>query len=124
MKRLAIIFLFLTVIGCSGSKKVIYSPVGSWNYTVVGTPNGDAKGTFILTRMENGIKGMFKSNEYGESNMENLSIGENNELKCTMYLSGIDLSLNGIFEGDTFSGNVDAGQTGTFPITATRNISN
>ena len=124
MKRLAIIFLLLTVIGCSGSKKIVYSPVGVWDYIVVGTPDGDATGTFILTSMEDGIKGMFKSNEYGESNMENLLVGENNKLNCTMYLSGIDLSLNGIFEGDTFSGNVDAGQTGTFPITATRNISN
>ncbi len=124
MKKAAVILAFLLVFGCSGSKKAVYSPVGVWNYTVIGTPNGDTEGTFILSNTEEGMKGLFKSYEYGESDMENLTFGESNDLKCTMYLSGIDLILNGTFEGDTFSGTVDAGQAGAFPITAARNISN
>ena len=124
MKKSVLILLSFLIFGCAGSKKAVYSPVGAWEYTVIGTPNGDTSGTFILTQTEEGMKGVFKSYEYGESDLESLTYGESQDMKCTLYLSGMDLSMTGVFEGDTFSGTIDAGQNGSFPITATRNTSN
>ncbi len=126
MKKSVLILLSILVFGCAGSKKAVYSPVGTWEYTVIGTPNGDYPGTFILTQTEEGMKGIMKSYEYGESELESLTYttGESNEMKCMLYLSGMDLSMTGVFVGDTFSGTIDAGQNGAFPITASRNTSN
>ena len=124
MKKSVLILLSILVFGCAGSKKAVYSTVGTWEYTVIGTPNGDTTGTFILTQTEEGMKGVFKSPEYGDSDLEGLTYGETKELKCTLYLSGMDLSMSGVFAGDIFSGTIDAGQNGAFPINASRNTSN
>jgi len=105
--------------GCAGTKKVVYSPVGSWEYVVVGTPNGDAVGTFILTQVEDVFKGTFRSAEYGDAEMENLYYAEG-KMTCQFYIAGIDLTMNGTFEGETFIGSIDGGQEGSFPITANR----
>lgn len=125
MKNLLIIITLIVVSSCVGSKKVVYSPVGAWEYTVIGTPNGDASGIMTLTKTDDGLEGTFNSPQYGESNMENLLFNaETKEITCEFYLSGIDLLLKGTFEGDTFDGNIDAGQNGAFPMTANRKISN
>ena len=125
MKNLLFIIVLIVVSSCAGSKKAVYSPVGAWEYMVIGTPNGDASGIMSLTNTEDGLKGTFNSPQYGESNMENLVFdSETKEITCEIYLSGIDLSLKGIFDGDTFEGNIDAGQNGAFPMTANRKISN
>lgn len=125
MKKLIFLAIVAITASCAGSKKVVYSPVGSWNYVVIGTPNGDANGVMTITQTEEGLKGTFMSSQYGESPMENLVFtAETKEITCTFYLSGIDLSLAGTFEEDTFSGTIDAGQNGAFPITGNRKISN
>lgn len=51
--------------------------------------------------------------------MENLFYVDG-KITCQFYLAGIDLSMSGIFTGESFSGTIDAGETGVFPITANR----
>jgi len=125
MKNLVFIIVLIVVSSCAGSKKAVYSPAGAWEYMVIGTPNGDASGIMTLTKTEGGLEGTFDSPQYGKSNMGNLVFNaETKEMTCDFYLSGIDLLLKGTFEGDTFEGNIDAGQNGAFPMTANRKISN
>ncbi len=46
MKRSFLMLCFcLSLAGCAS-----VSPVGSWDYTVTGTPNGDYAGTMIVTK--------------------------------------------------------------------------
>ena len=48
MKRSFLILCFcLFLAGCAS-----ITPVGSWDYTVTGTPNGDYAGTLIITKIE------------------------------------------------------------------------
>ena len=48
MKRLNLMLFFcLTLAGCAS-----VTPVGSWDYTVTGTPNGDYAGTMIITKIK------------------------------------------------------------------------
>jgi len=120
MKKYILIIVVATMgFGCAGTKKVIYSPIGSWEYLVIGTPNGDASGTFILTQVEDVFKGTFRSAEYGDAEMENLYYSEG-KMTCQFFIAGIDLIMNGTFEGETFIGSIDGGQEGLFPITANR----
>ena len=125
MKQILTITLLLFLISCAGSKKAVYSPVGTWNYEVTGTPNGDAQGVMTITQTEEGLAGTFKSPQYGDAKMENLAyVSESKTISCTLYLAGLDLMLDGTFEAEAFTGTIDAGQAGAFPMTATRNISN
>ena len=118
MRKFYMIFLLAVVnVGCAGIRKVVYSPVGTWEYVVTGTPSGDTNGTFILTKPDDVFTGSFKSAEYGETEMENLYYADG-KITCQFYLAGIDLSMSGVFAGDTFSGTIDSGQMGVFPITA------
>ncbi len=120
MRKIYLIFMLAIVsAGCAGTRKVVYSPVGTWEYVVTGTPSGDTNGTFMITKTDDVFAGSFKSVEYGESAMENLYYAEG-KITCQFYLSGIDLSMMGTFTGDTYSGTIDAGQMGAFPITANR----
>lgn len=126
MRKIIVVVALAILASCGGAKKAVYSPVGAWNYVVTGTPNGDAEGVMTITKSESGeLSGTFNSSQYGESKMENLTYdAETKALTCTFYLSGIDLSLAGNFVGDTFSGTIDAGQMGAFPITGNRNATN
>lgn len=126
MRKILLVSILAVLASCGGSKKAVYSPVGAWNYVVVGTPNGDAEGVMTITKTEDGeLEGNFKSSQYGETNLEDLVYdAETKGITCNFYLQGIDLSMAGNFEGNTFSGTIDAGQMGAFPITGTRNVSN
>ena len=86
---------------------------------VIGTPSGDTSGVFILTKTDDVFTGTFNSSEYGNTEMENLFYVDG-KITCQFYLAGIDLSMSGIFTGESFSGTIDAGETGVFPITANR----
>jgi hypothetical protein len=48
MKRSFLLFCFCLFLASCAS----VSPVGSWNYTVTGTPNGDYAGTLIVTKIK------------------------------------------------------------------------
>lgn len=125
MKKLALLAIIALMASCAGSKKTVYSPVGAWDYVVQGTPNGDASGIMTLTQTEDGMKGTFMSSEYGETTLENLVYtAETKEITCNFYLSGIDLSLAGTFTEENFSGTIDAGGNGSFPMTGNRKVSN
>ena len=120
MRKIYFIFLLAVLtVGCAGTRKVVYSPVGTWEYMVIGTPSGDTNGVFILTKTDDVFTGTFNSSEYGNTEMENLFYVDG-KITCQFYLAGIDLSMSGIFTGESFSGTIDAGETGVFPITANR----
>ena len=110
--------LFLAA-GCA-SVKSKYSPAGTWNYIVKDTPMGDAAGTMDITSGDNGFSGKLITSNFGEGNMENLTIVDN-QLTASVYLAGAGISIDvkGLFEGETFTGTVNANGD-EYPMTATR----
>ena len=119
------IVMALIVMGCASSKKNVYTIVGTWDYTVYNTPNGDSSGELILVETEEGIKGVLSSPDLGDTDLENLVYsGEDKSFSATFWLSmaNMDFTITGNFEGDSFSGSVDAGQMGAFDMKAARQI--
>jgi len=119
MKKYVII-LFVTVIsfGCAA----VYNPAGNWDYVVLGTPNGDVNGTLVLNETDGAYSGKFISDQ-GELVLENVNYSEEKQLTCTFWVQGMEFSMTGTFEGDTYIGIVDGGdQVGSWPITANRVI--
>jgi len=123
--------LFLAILSCtpkSGAKmtattatapKPTTSPyLGTWNYAVPGTPMGDVTGKLIL-KLENGlIKGHIES-DGTVSIIEDLKL-EDRSLTGNIFYSGTLVKMEGIFDGDKYSGNLIADGAGTFKIMASR----
>lgn len=96
------------VAGCASLKNK-YTPAGTWEYTVKDTPMGDAAGTMNITSGDDGFTGKLITDNFGEGNMENLTIVDN-QLTASVYLAGpgITVDVKGLFEGETFTGSVNA----------------
>lgn len=140
MKKLTTHFMFLMLpvailflAGCSSSKKTVSSPatttqnppvasvtgsyIGTWNFTVTGTPDGDTKGEMIISQAGNVLKGMISSSG-GQSEIKDLKI-VNNVLTGLFDYNGMSINMTGTFNGNSFEGKVDA-QGYTFPMTAAK----
>ena len=116
--RLLIIFLITGLLaGCAASKSA-YSPSGTWDYEVKNTPNGDANGKMILSKSGDAYTGNFQTSQYGTIQMRDITM-EGNALKSTFYVEGESFELNGLFEGDSFTGKITS-NFGTFDMTANR----
>ena len=126
LKSTLVSILIISIIaGCAGTKAVVYSPVGTWDYTVYNTPNGDSSGKLILTESEDGMTGMLSSPDLGETDLNDLKYrGEEKSLNASFWLdmAGMDLLIQGTFEGDNFTGSINAGEMGVFEMKATRQI--
>ena len=116
-QHLIIIFFIILLANCAASKSA-YSPTGTWGYEVTNTPDGDSNGKMILSKNGDGYTGNFQTSEYGTIQMRNIMM-EGNALKSTFYVEGETFELNGLFEGDSFSGKITSNY-GTFDMTANR----
>ncbi len=119
-KHYLVITLTLFFVSGCASLKNKYSPAGAWNYVVKDTPAGDGKGVMNIADGDDGFTGNLVTDNYGEGNLENLKIVDN-QLTASVYLSGIGISIDikGLFEGETFTGSV-AANGDEFVMTAAR----
>lgn len=122
--KLTIIMLALLVMGCAGSKKAVYTPSGTWEFTVYSTPIGDATGEMVLVDTEEGLEGSFNSLDYGNAKLNNLVYGEEKTITCNFYMADTDHYLKGTFEVDTFTGTIDSADGSVYNMTASRKIEN
>lgn len=107
----------LVAFSCAPSRKAADISVGSWNYTVTGTPNGDVSGYFMITKEGVNYTGSINSNQ-GSIPFKTISIADRN-LSATFDYSGYAARMNGTFQGNAFAGNVTV-DNNDFPITASR----
>ena len=107
----------LVAVSCKATKKMAYTPVGSWDYKVTGTPQGDVEGTMILTKTGDSYSGTMTAMG-GSIDLDDVKI-EDNKLTCTFDYQGYTLDVSGTFEGETFKGEIGMDYNG-FPMTATR----
>lgn len=99
------------------AKPAVYSPAGTWKYTVTDTPMGDVSGTFTLTPSGSGYAGTITSDE-GTGELRNVSV-QDSQLSCSMTAQGYDASLKGMFEGESFKGAISV-EGYDFDVTAER----
>lgn len=121
IKTLLALTMIVVLASCASNKNA-WTPVGTWEYTVSDTPNGDTFGTIIITEEDGSRVGKFRSPEYGDTDITDFNIDEDNLLTGKFYLAGMDMGISGTFEGETFSGTIDAGYNGSFPIVANRQV--
>ena len=116
-QHLIIILCLGLLAGCAASKSA-YSPTGTWDYEVNNTPDGDSNGKMILSKNGDEYTGNFQTSEYGTIQMRNIMV-EGSALKSTFYVEGETFELNGLFEGDSFTGKITSNY-GTFDMSANR----
>lgn len=117
--RITLIIFVVAFFSCASTKKIVYTPAGSWNYVVSNTPQGNIKGTMVITQDESLFSGVLNSSA-GKIDLNNVEIIENG-LNATFNYQGYQFRLKGLFEGESFNGNVSFSE-GQFPIIASREI--
>ena len=114
---LAAIVYSLLIIGCVASKVKVSPYIGEWHYTFPTQEGGEMDATMTITEIENGFSG-YLSSEIGSVDLEGLKI-EDRKLTATFEIQGYELSLDGQFDGDIYTGttNYDGNE---WPMNATR----
>ena len=115
------VFIFLIAAfiayGCATSKKVADVSVGTWDYIVKDTPNGDVEGNFVIVKEGDTYTGSLNGDQ-GSIPLEDIEVeGEN--LSYLFDFQGMQLAVKGTIEGSAFTGNVSVDYN-DFPMTATK----
>jgi len=121
MKNLIFIFVALIIASCSATKtsKVAITPAGSWDYNIVGTPEGDFSGVMTITPQDK--KYLAKMSASGnELTINNFTFDEaNKKVAGDLDYSGTTVLLDALLNGEEMVGNMSAGGM-NFPFKAIR----
>jgi hypothetical protein len=136
MKNLTKNCLFLMIMvsmvfiaGCSSTKKAAAvkqgteavaanaNVVGTWTFTVKGTPDGDTKGDMIISRNSDTLKGLISTGG-AQTEIQDFKV-VNNQLTGIFYFNGMTINMSGTFTGNSYEGKVEA-QGYAFPMVATK----
>lgn len=93
---------FFIAVGCTSTKKALSSYVGTWNYTVYNTPEGNITDIFRIDQVNDQLKGEFRLMGYSLE-MEDLQIADN-KLTANVSVEGYKAQLTGEFTKDVFKG--------------------
>lgn len=121
MQKFTYLFLVLVLASCATvkTKQVVVTPVGDWDYTITGTPNGDYAGVMAITEKENVLAAVMKTSE-GELPFNNMSFEKaTNIVTGNFNYKGTDLVFNATLTGEAMTGTISAGGYG-FPFKGTR----
>lgn len=94
-------------------------PVGSWDYTITGTPNGDYSGVLTVSMEGDNYSAVLKSQE-GELTLDKTKYDKSTKKLTGVFdYQGTPVDFESTTEGDAMKGWVSAGG-GSFPFNATR----
>jgi len=119
-KVLILVVLAFVAYSCASTKKsakAVDISLGSWDYVVSNTPEGDVTGVFVLAKAGDVYSGTLNGSQ-GSTPLENITVTDNN-LKCTFNYMGYTVEVTGLFEGDAFTGKCSV-EYNDFPMKATR----
>lgn len=115
-------YLFLIAlinVSCASTKKLALVPVGSWDYKITGTPNGDFSGVLIVTMEGDKYMATLKS-EVGELKFTQTKYDQaTKKLTGSFDFDGTPIDFESTTEGDAMKGSVSAGG-GSWPFNGTR----
>lgn len=117
LNTLALALFSFLIIACAASKTNVSPYVGDWKYTFPSQDGGEIDATMTITEIENGFSGILSS-DMGSVDLEELVI-EKGKLTAQFSIQEYEISMNGEFDGDTFTGivNFDGNE---IPMNATR----
>jgi hypothetical protein len=114
MKK-AIYFLVLIALVSSCAP----GPIGAWNYTVTGTPEGDFAGVMEIAKKENGYSAKMKSRG-NETPFNTFQYSDKTKkAEGTFDYSGTPINFQALLDKDQLNGAMSAGGM-DFPFKATR----
>jgi hypothetical protein len=101
MKKLAVLFVGIALAGCAS-----LSPVGSWNYTISGTPQGDFTGTLDVAKKDAGYTATMKTSD-GELAFEQFTF-DKKTAKSTgnFYYQSMGVNFDAAVTKDAMDGSV------------------
>lgn len=118
MKILATLSLCILLASCV-STKLATAPVGIWDYSITGTPEGDFTGDLIVSITEGSYAALLKS-RVGEITLSNPTYDNGaKKLTGTFDYQGTTVFFESITAGETMTGTVSAGGS-NFPFKATK----
>lgn len=119
MVQRTLIFLVAVLVAyaCASTKTVVDVSIGTWDYVVKGTPEGDITGNFVIAKTGDTYTGYVEGAQ-GRTDLRDVTI-ENDQLKSNFDYSGYTIMLTGTFAGDTFDGKISVDYN-DFPLTATK----
>ncbi len=92
-------------VGTTSEKMEVMDPyVGSWNYVVKDTPEGDIKGLLVIEKAMEKYTARI-SGEQGEVDLGTFNIVDN-QMQGTFDYQGYELTMKGIFSGKTIKGDI------------------
>jgi len=97
--------------------KAVDISIGSWDYKIQGTPEGDVTGVLVIAKEGEVYSGTLNTT-MGSMPLENVTVTDNN-LKATFNYMGYTIDMTGLFAGDALTGKVSV-EYNDFPMTATR----
>lgn len=102
----------------TGAHLAKYSPVGTWDYSVPGVPEGYDRGVMVVTESEEGyVVEVGPSKDYL---MKAEKVEYNNQkLSFVVYVEYEEVKISGEFDDDTFVGTVSYVE-GVFDMTASK----
>lgn len=118
MKTLTSIALVIFMASCA-STKMAQVPVGIWDYSITGTPNGNFSGDFIVSLADGKYAALLKS-QAGEISLQDpLFDKSTKKFTGTFYFEGNTIFFESTTTGDSMTGTVSAGGM-NFPFKAKR----
>jgi len=91
--------------------------VGSWDYIVKDTPNGDVEGVLVIKKEMDTYSALI-SGEAGELDLSGFAI-EDNALEGTFDYQGYEVTVKGTFSGKMIKGDMGV-EYMTFPMEAVK----
>ena len=93
-----------------------FTPVGTWDYTVEGVPEGYEAGSMIISEKGKSYGVTMALNEYYKTEGESVNYKKKN-LSFVIWVESEEVRISGSFDGDTFTGLVSLSQ-GDFEMLA------
>lgn len=112
-------FLILFVVGLMAASCASLSPVGTWNYTISGTPQGDFTGAMEVTKQEAGYAATLRSAN-GEMKFEQFTFDKKTAKSTgTFYYQSMGVNFDAAVTKAAMDGSVSV-QGMSFPFKAAR----
>ena len=106
-KLLLALGLSVLILGCSTLDERVDPLVGVWDYEIFNLPRGEPVGYFTLSKIDDQYN-LVLSNAKGSLKVEDVSIEKERIVGGQFVSEGYTIDLRGVFDGNTFEGNIDA----------------
>jgi hypothetical protein len=116
-RTLILIVVAFMAYACASTKKVADVSLGTWEYIIKDTPEGDLPGTLVISKEADQYIGYLQTAQ-GRLDLNDVKVVDGN-LTANFDYMGYAVLMTGLFEGDGFNGKVSVDYN-DFMMTANR----